>query len=635
MSSAHRPWLFVSARTSNKNRVNVSLNGNRRTSKGFQLLAEIIKGSCSLKYLILRHGYSYNKHRTNTSSNSLAEAAPRIFSLEVEYSNIVEEQLQCLTDAIKISTSLEKFYTYFDNGACYDALKTHCSVQEISIYGYNDVESAKALSGAIQLNASIRKIEMEDTNMGTIAAVCSAISTKFSCGYPITLRIRYVVDLDETTATHLAAAMQVVRELSLESLTLFSQSAVEIANGFQNSMSLKCLSIYDVRMDSEGAQALASSLQVNGSLQELNLQDTAIGVQGMVAIAGTIKHKTTLSKLTLDNVKISGNGINVLAEALKVNSSLRDLKLLDNDMTDDDVKVLTNALEVNTGLQIFHIYQSKSPWSNRILQHNSNIGSEGAAAALAESLKVNTCLQELDLICGIGNEVAAFIANALKVNTGLQTLRVSSNHIGQEGARVLADALTVNHNLECLDLRYSNVGIGSEGAKHFATALKSNDVLQELNLSYNCIKGAPSLNSFLEALQSNSCIQRLDLHGNPCWNMKKIALKKTKLEGLLNRNQEMSKLKPKNLQLAKISDTSWRQKLLGFIMIQACQKGIAELPLMLLQKHLDIVAMVPVLPSGTENGNRNSNSTNHNPTRKRHRTNIVTAKSKHSRVEES
>ena len=88
---------------------------------------------------------------------------------------------------------------------------------------------------------------------------------------------------------------------------------------------------------------------------------------------------------------------------------------------------------------------------------------------------------------------------------------------------------------------------------------------------------------------------------------------KTKLENCLKRNQEMSKLDHKNLQLAKIGDNSLRQKLLGYLMIQACQKPIPELPFLLLQKHLDVVAVLPIIGDNDIDAN--------NTTRKRHGSN--------------
>jgi len=65
----------------------------------------------------------------------------------------------------------------------------------------------------------------------------------------------------------------------------------------------------------------------------------------------------------------------------------------------------------------------------------------------------------------------------------LEKLSLMINNIGDDGAKVIADALKVNHTLETLNLWYNN--IGDDGAKKIADALIFNRNLKELNLSGN------------------------------------------------------------------------------------------------------------------------------------------------------
>jgi len=111
------------------------------------------------------------------------------------------------------------------------------------------------------------------------------------------------------------------------------------------------------------------------------------------------------------------------------------------------------------------------------------MGAAGAKA-IAEALKVNSSLTELDLhINSIGDEGGKAIAEALKGNSSLTTLYLLSNSIGAEGGKAIAEALTVNSSLTWLNLESNS--IGDEGGKAIAEALRVNSSLKMLNLLYN------------------------------------------------------------------------------------------------------------------------------------------------------
>ncbi|KJE93094.1 hypothetical protein CAOG_003935 [Capsaspora owczarzaki ATCC 30864] len=157
------------------------------------------------------------------------------------------------------------------------------------------------------------------------------------------------------------------------------------------------------------------------------------------------------------------------------------------------------------------------------------IGDDGAEA-IAEALKVNTTMSELDLGKNqIGVAGAQSIAEALKVNTTLTTLYLDRNQIGDAGAEAIAEALKVNTTVNVLDLRLCHIGyagvlalaealkvnttvtmlylgknaIGDAGAQAIAETLKVNTTLTWLNLPQNCI-GNSGTRAIVEALK-DSC----------------------------------------------------------------------------------------------------------------------------------
>jgi hypothetical protein len=118
-----------------------------------------------------------------------------------------------------------------------------------------------------------------------------------------------------------------------------------------------------------------------------------------------------------------------------------------------------------------------------LLLYNNHIGDEGAIA-IAEALKVNALLTSVDLRNNcIGDDGAKAIAEALKVTAVVTILNLSSNKIGDEGAIAIAEALKVTAVLNELGLGNNN--IGDEGAKAIAEALKVNAVVTTLELYRN------------------------------------------------------------------------------------------------------------------------------------------------------
>ena len=78
----------------------------------------------------------------------------------------------------------------------------------------------------------------------------------------------------------------------------------------------------------------------------------------------------------------------------------------------------------------------------------NNIGDEGAKA-LAEALKVNQGLQDLNLTCR-KNDTYYFISASLFPSFHWPSF--IGNNIGSEGAKALAEALKVNQSLQNLNL---------------------------------------------------------------------------------------------------------------------------------------------------------------------------------------
>ncbi|KJE94543.1 hypothetical protein CAOG_05175 [Capsaspora owczarzaki ATCC 30864] len=141
-----------------------------------------------------------------------------------------------------------------------------------------------------------------------------------------------------------------------------------------------------------------------------------------------------------------------------------------------------------------------------------NTVGDAGAQAIAEALKVNTTLTQLDLPYNqIGDVGAHAIAQALKVNTTVTKLYLLRNQIGDVGAQAIAEALKGNTTLTHVNLFHNH--IGDAGAQAIAEALKGNTKLTKLYLGWNRVGDAGAL-SISEALQKNTTLRNLNLAEN-------------------------------------------------------------------------------------------------------------------------
>ena len=176
-------------------------------------------------------------------------------------------------------------------------------------------------------------------------------------------------------------------------------------------------------------------------------------------------HNTTnpTTKLTLMNGMIGSNKLAALLNLIndKVKSHLVDLKIVNNLLDSASVKLLVNA-EFKS-LQVLNI-------------HNNEIGDDGATI-LAEGLKFNFSLQELNL--SSNNITTTGVTALIHYACPLKRLDLSYNDIGDEGAKEVAYKLKHKYLKE---LNLIQCDIGADGAEALADAIPS-DVMVELHLS--------------------------------------------------------------------------------------------------------------------------------------------------------
>ncbi|MES2122929.1 MAG: hypothetical protein V4492_09175, partial [Chlamydiota bacterium] len=213
---------------------------------------------------------------------------------------------------------------------------------------------------------------------------------------------------------------------------------------------------------------------IRGSGEE---RDRAMGALSLV-----LTENSTLTKLSLDSYEFGSAVTEQLGLALRVNSGLRELSLRRNCIRDAEMTPLTSALHVNTVLMRLDL--------------GENFLSNTCVELLGRALQGNTTLTELrvnqqiydPLRPNITDEGAGLLALALTRNTTLQALFLGWNRIGDIGVRQLTAALACHPSLSRLDLsRCLNLEPASVTA--IGDMLVNHSVLTELNLDRSTYAG--------------------------------------------------------------------------------------------------------------------------------------------------
>lgn len=139
------------------------------------------------------------------------------------------------------------------------------------------------------------------------------------------------------------------------------------------------------------------------------------------------------------------------------------------------------------------------------------LGPDGMRA-LAESLKLNTVLEKIDLEGNfILEEGTTCLTRVLKDNCYVTELVLSDNKVGNEGAKAICELLTDNKTIIHLDLAGND--IQDDAAEDFYEMLTRNAAIKTLLLRHNKFedKGAEWFNG---VLNENVSLETLDLSWN-------------------------------------------------------------------------------------------------------------------------
>jgi Ran GTPase-activating protein (RanGAP) involved in mRNA processing and transport len=555
----------------------LDLSVNRIGDDGAKVIAEALKVNTVLTTLGLSHSIIGIE-----GAVAIAEALKVnsvLTSVNLQVNSIGDDGAKAIAEALKVNAvvaTLSLTYNQIgDEGAnaIAEALKLGMAVlTRLDLDGNNiGGDGAKAIAEALKVNAVLTKLELCGNRIGGEGAIAIAEALKVNAVLKNCNLLKSSLDVesatmlakigtekgimlsgmkrDQTRANFAGQGLQaadailigsdlkfmaVLTELWLQCNNIGDDGAKAIAEALKVNTVVTTLYLHNNSIGDEGAKAIAEALKVNAVLTELWLQGSNICEDGAKAIAEALKVNAVVTTLVLYDNKIGPEGAKAIAEALKVNAVLTKLELCGNRIGGEGAIAIAEALKVNAVLKNCNLLKSSLDVKSATMlakigtekgimlsgmkrdQTRANFEGQGLQAAdailIGSDLKFMAVLTELELGGNkIGDEGAKAIAEALSVNAVVTTLELFRNNIGDEGAKAIAEALKVTAVVTTLSLRCNT--IGDEGANAIAEALKVTAVVTDLNLGLNDI-GDIGAKAIAEALKVNAVVTTLDLEWN-------------------------------------------------------------------------------------------------------------------------
>ena len=246
-------------------------------------------------------------------------------------------------------------------------------------------------------------------------------------------------------------------QLSFKNITLGEAKALAeamVANAEKSTIKIKTIDLYGNKFADEGVMAFSEVIaNENSAVEILDLGNCGMTDLGAEALAEALKKNKTVRKLTISgNEGITARGIGAIAKALGTNSCITTLTVRDGVLDRDGASLLAQALRTNSALKDIDLAFNE-------------MGT--GAAEIACALKENRSLENVNLsYCDINDDTVNEIASALQENkeTALEQINLSGNKITDAGAERLVQALNESNNqtIDKIDLSGCSVSSCSD-----------------------------------------------------------------------------------------------------------------------------------------------------------------------------
>ncbi|MDJ0591089.1 MAG: hypothetical protein QNJ72_14025 [Pleurocapsa sp. MO_226.B13] len=285
----------------------------------------------------------------------------------------------------------------------------------------------------------------------------------------------------------------------------------ELVDSIKSNANVKHFLLGNNIVGDRGASKIAALIESESSpaIKTYYLAGNCFTVEGAAKLGNALKQNHTVESLWLKRNPLKIEGVRQIAQMLEINQSLRTLDLVNVGMLDAGVKILFESLKQNKSLRTLYI-------------DANGITSVGARyiADYFEDLKQTKQIGLTGLFMAInrlGDEGVKIIANAISNYPHLKRLDFSSNRIQNSGLTVLLEKINTLPQLSYLgiglykstsDLRELPNYFDGEGAEIIANFLQTNKTVRVMEIKDVNLRNG-GLSAIAEALEQNTTL--LDL----------------------------------------------------------------------------------------------------------------------------
>ena len=306
---------------------------------------------------------------------------------------------------------------------------------------------------------------------------------------------------------------------------------------------LKVLDLSCTNLQNSGCIQILDRLDIF-NLTTFNISGNDVITHVADNIGAFLSKNDKLQDLDLSCNNLQESGIRKILNSINI-SNLRSLNISNNNIM-SDLKYVTDILihatklveldlsynQLSADFMRYFLYEMKWIFTNIVrLYLSGNVISPEVTEALADVLLENATLKELGLSDNnLRAEGVSKIFSRLKIST-LIKLNISHNNITDQAIDCIVNFLSVNTNLEELDLSHNNL-LSAGAIKVCGTNLEH---LVTFNISHNGIT-AEAANDIATFLARNTNMEKLDLSHNNLLSAGAIKVFKTGISKLTKFN---------------------------------------------------------------------------------------------------
>jgi len=334
---------------------------------------------------------------------------------------------------------------------------------------------------------------------------------------------------------------ELLEDSKLQMLEIASYSTVEISTLMSRQSNTEYISFIDINSDI--LMAVGENLKQIKSLKYFSIRLINITSNKVAAelISSVITNNTFLEDITISHCNSNDVIFTKLTKALQSAHSLKNLNLRGSFVSDAVKQLATALLSDKETLEKLQLSQCEVDTTHMNMHHNALIDS----FMETQDLKIisSSGLSYVELSnCDFQESELINIFKALIKKSSLKTIDISSNNITDIAAFQLADIISKNVNIECLNLL--NCDISYHGIKAILASLRNIKSLRCIMLNCKAGKLPTTTNEDIEMLSS-----ALSDHKS----IEKIILNNCKSDKIFNALSKLSSLQLLDLSSSTVS----------------------------------------------------------------------------------